>query len=231
LYNSLKTRYYVGETFKSIDLLVGHADSTVTFDKATYQDIIGFDTSKIGKYVIQIAYRGFLIDVPIEVYLQNFEVIDEIVILESTPTEYLVGDEFKGGKIIVFADDGHIDINVEEWMLTGFSTDKIGMFPVTIEYAGLYAQMTIVVRNPITNISNYEPIQTYEQNAEYIPHKLKLERAVGDYELIDLEITMLNGFDTSTTGVKTVTIMYKGFVTSYEITVVEPAPEQDPNLI
>jgi hypothetical protein len=222
--DTLKTKYYVGETLKTIELVVGHKDSTVSFDTVSYKNVIGFDTSTPGDRIMQVAYKGFLIDVPISVSIRNFETIEDVIILKnSTPTEYLVQEEFKGAKIRIFSGEFALDIDVDSSMLIGFSTKEVGIFPVTIDYYGNYAQFSIIVINPVVELSNYMPVYEYKRDAEYIPHKLYIKKKVGE-ELIDIDISMLDGFDTTTLGKKKITVSYMGHYTTYEILVTDFDP-------
>ena len=61
----------------------------------------------------------------------------------------------------------------------------------------------------------------YEVNSEFVAGKLKLSYSNNTSELIDLTLDMVSGFDTKTTGKKSLAIKYEGKECTYEIDVQE----------
>ena len=86
-------------------------------------------------------------------------------------------------------------------------------------------------RPVIASIAVKEGIATeYETGAKFAGGKIVINYSDGTTEETSIRTDMMSGFDTATTGEKTVTVSYEGFETTFKVTVSEkemPAPDDD----
>ena len=86
-------------------------------------------------------------------------------------------------------------------------------------------------RPVIASIAVKEGIATeYETGAKFAGGKIVITYSDGTTEETSIRTDMMSGFDTATTGEKTVTVSYEGFETTFKVTVSEkemPAPDDD----
>ena len=148
------------------------------------------------------------------------KVVKEITVEGGMKSVYAVGEAFAGGRITVTYEDGtseSIDITAE--MLSGFDTSTPGTKQVTVTYEGVSVTVEIVVETPAPEGSlELVKWQRIYLVGEALAGNLTIRTQSG--ELIPVTAAMISGFDTSTTGEKTVRITYNGLYIETVISVV-----------
>lgn len=152
--------------------------------------------------------------------------INKIEIASQPKTSYFVGENFvQQGTIKVNYSSGTSKIvPITLNMLTGFNTSTVGTKTVTITYEGFTTTYIINVVEPVV-IKSIEiftsPKKSYKIGESFVEQGM-IQATYSDNSQLLIPITsdLLTGFDTSIVGTKTVTIIYEGVTTTYDITVI-----------
>ena len=140
---------------------------------------------------------------------------------EAWKTEYLLNEAFVPCDMTATMSDGTTrTVTVTADMLTGFDTSTEGEKTVTVTYGGKTVQMTINVSAPSVEPSGEIEIGDW-QSVYFIGDEPYLDGAylVYDGSVIAITEDMLTGFDTSSSGEKTVTVTYGGATATAKIKV------------
>ena len=191
-----KDTYYIGDEFGQATLILTYDNGDVIETPLTLAMIKGFDTSTVGKKTLTITYEGNEIEV-IEDVITNIEVI-------SLKNKYYVGTtiDLTGASLKVNYQSGKSEnVSIKANMITGFDTATIGKKTLTITYEGKTTTYEIeVIEDSLVSIVVEELKDTYIANEEFTNGKLKVKYQSGKEEIIDLTLTMVNNFSTSTVG-------------------------------
>ena len=182
--------------------------------------VTGYSSEK-GIHTITVEYLGLVTTFDVEVIAKNVISIE----LRQLPdkVEYFEGEQFDKTGIILVAiyDNEDIEI-VEDYIVSGYD-GTVGIKAITLEYAGYKVSFTVKVKVKVMTrlyISQYPAKINYIENEALDTTGLivKAEYNNGSVEIVKgYEIV---GFS-SNPGSHTITIVYEGMTTSYNINVVE----------
>jgi hypothetical protein len=160
------------------------------------------------------------------------------IFVESLPTkiEYKVGETLDVTGLVVKAaiSDGTTTILQEgneegKYSISGFSSTTEGLKIVTISYKDFTAKFTVMVKATSIPISKVDGIiiaqmpnkTIYELVEEFSSEGIKVIaiREDGSTSEVNVSSYQITGFDSTSAGVKLVTITYETFTTSLQVTV------------
>ena len=228
------------QNYEKLDVTGGKIK--VTYDDTTTETIdiavgmvSGFDNMKVGKQTLTITYGEKVVTYEIEVKTKKISKIE--IETKPTKTEYIQNYEkldITGGKIKVVYNDTTTEIvALTEEMVSGFDNTKVGKQKINVKYRGMSTILEVnIVAKKINKIEmETNPTKTtYVQNTEKLDvagGKIKVEYNDTTTETIVLTEEMVKGFDNTKIGAQTLTVSYKGFNTSYKVTVVEKTIKKD----
>jgi len=201
--NGNKENYSVAfsKAIKSVD----YPDNTIHFTSASLSQI-GLDAAKSMTNVSKIE----LIKAPTKnTYIQNYEKLNT-----------------SGGKIrINYASLKSEEIELDNSMITGFDNSKVGKQTLTITYKGKKTTYDIIIKEKKAQkieINKMPSKTVYIQNYEKLDvsgGKLKVTYNDTSTEIINIEESMVTGFNNTKLGTNTLTITYEGIKTQYKVAI------------
>ena len=212
-------------------ILVSYNNGTTQTIDVTEDMVTGFDNSEIGTNVITVSYEGFTDTFEVEIVEKE---IVKIEVIGSYVREYpLNAAEFDNSGMTIevrYNDESTELVPVLASMLSGFDSSSIGIKTMTVNYYGFETTFEIEIvpeENKITSLTlvegpnKTEYIQEYE-TLDLTGIVLEIEYSDGTTEAVDVNDTIISGFDNSVLGMQTITIEYEGFEATFEIEIVEP---------
>ena len=214
---SLKSEYFVGDTFENGKLELIYSDQSKYEIMLTISMVTGFDTSEVGTKTLTVTYEDLSVTYTYEVK-ERPVVLEEIKVI-SLKSKYFVGDTFENGELELIysnATTKKIDLTID--LVTGFDTSEVGTKTLTVTYNGLSVTYTYEVEEvlELLNVSLYEFQYHYVVGDNYVPGLLALEYA-SKTEYIDVTSDMVTGFTTKNVGQKNLVITYKDYVINLSI--------------
>ena len=146
-------------------------------------------------------------------------------------TSYISGEalDITGCKITLYYSDGSSEIvAVSDSMVSGFNSSTTGTKTITVTYEGKTATFTItVVAKSITSIAvTTKPTKTsyvVGQSLDVTGGKITAYYNDGSSSVVNMTASMVSGFNSSTTGTKTLTVTYNGKTATFTVTVIAKA--------
>ena len=214
------TDYLIGDVFKTAKIKVTSSNGTTKEISVTPKMLQGFDTSTEGEKIVTINYHGqqttFTINVKKPVVLEKIE-------LQSIITDYVIGSGFAGGTLIaLYSDNSSKTVDITAEMLQGFDTSTVGEKAVTVTYEGKTCVFNISVSQPqdfVTEISIKSFDKEYVVGSAFAKAVINVTYANNTTRELVVTKEMLQGFDTSTVGEKTVTVNYQNKSATFTILV------------
>lgn len=213
---------YNDETEESI--VLNDNDVTVT----------GFDNSTVGTNTLTVNYKGF--STTFDVNIISKQIISIEIDTLPTKTQYIQNyEEFsaEGGKILVkYSDEtsSKIELGNENVTITGFDNTKVGKNTLTVSYLGNITTFDVdIISKQIIEIEmDTLPTKTkYVQNSEELDltgAKILVKYSDNSSDMIELKnnnnIT-IEGFDNSTLGKNTITVIYSGNNTTFNVDIIQ----------
>lgn len=217
-----KTTYLEGQDLNTDGMVV----TAVTSDnqRITVPDgysVRGFNKTKLGKQTITVTYQGLSTEFEVNVIS-----VKGIELTKSTKLEYKYGESLDTSGMSVKAtyDDNQSEVIKSGYSVTGYDKTKSGTQTITVTYRNQTATFDVTVAEPqITKIEITTPPTTTEY---YVGQDLKTVGMVVTVTFEDesTQTTMaytLSGYDKNTVGTQTVTVSYKGFSATFDVTVKE----------
>ena len=228
--SGLKTEYSVGESLdlSGAKLVLDYDDGRQEEVELTDPSIMvtGFDSSTAGDKTITIAYKSLAVKFDISVIEREIESIE----LSGIKTEYTVGQEFDdatGFLVVNYSDGGSEEIllsnpNVQ---ISGFDTSSAGTKTITVTFRDKSTTAQINVAERTLTGFTLEGVKTeYALRDAFDTETGKIIASYDNGTTAEIALSAdgveISGFDTETTGEKTVTVSYMGFSQSYNINVV-----------
>ena len=208
-------------------------------------------TNSLYKYDDDSIWKGFTVDEKKHILYQSLYGKDNFIILRPeliikevakievtanpTKTSYIQNYNnlnLSGGKIRVTYNDGSTttkNMSDSDVSVTGFDKTKLGTQTLTVTHEGKKATFTVtVVEKSVTKIEvSANPTKTsYIQNYNNLNlsgGKIKVtydDKSTNTVDMTSTDITV-TGFDKTKLGTQILTITYKGFTTTFTVTVVE----------
>ena len=223
-----KTKYQYGE---SLDLTGGTVQKIMASNATTTAvaltdssvNVSAFNPNQIGTQVINVTYEGFT---------KNFGVIVEdsiqsIEIKTKPKVSYKYGEELDvtGGEINVIRSSGVTTVAITKSMVSGYNPEILGNQELTVTYEGKQAKYTVDVQDFIKDIVMVKPNkliyklnETKDLTGGQIQAIMASGTATSPVAMTDSQV-VVTGYDTTSVGVKTITVQYKGFTKNFGITV------------
>ena len=217
-----KTTYLEGQDLNTDGMVV----TAVTTDnqRITVPDgysVRGFNKTKLGKQTITVTYQGLSTEFEVNVIS-----VKSIELTKPTKLEYKYGESLdtSGMSVKALYDDNQSEVIKSGYSVTGYDKTKSGTQTITVTYRNQTATFDVTVAEPqITKIEITTPPTTTEY---YVGQDLKTDGMVVTVTFED-ESTQtttaytLSGYDKKTVGTQTVTVRYKGFSDTFDVTVKE----------
>ncbi len=223
-----KTKYEYGQ---SLDLTGGTVQKIMASNAVTTPvaltdssvNVSAFNPNQVGSQVINVTYEGFT---------KNFGVIVEdsiqsIEIKTKPKVNYKHGEELDvtGGEINVIRPSGVTTVAITKSMVSGYDPETLGSQELTVTYEGKQTKYTINVQDYIKDIIIIKPNKLiYKLNEAkdltggQVQAVMASSTATSPVAMTDSQV-VITGYDTTSIGVKTITVQYKGFTKTFGITV------------
>lgn len=217
-----KTTYLEGQDLNTDGMVV----TAVTTDnqRITVPDgysVRGFNKTKLGKQTITVTYQGLSTEFEVNVIS-----VKSIELTKPTKLEYKYGESLdtSGMSVKAIYDDNQSEVIKSGYSVTGYDKTKSGTQTITVTYRNQTATFDVTVAEPqITKIEITTPPTTTEY---YVGQDLKTDGMVVTVTFEDESTKTttaytLSGYDKNTVGAQTVTVSYKGFSATFDVTVKE----------
>ena len=223
-----KTKYQYGE---SLDLTGGTVQKIMASNAVTTAvaltdssvNVSAFNPNQIGTQVINVTYEGFT---------KNFGVIVEdsiqsIEIKTKPKVSYKYSEELDvtGGEINVIRSSGVTTVAITKSMVSGYDPEILGNQELTVTYEGKQAKYTVNVQDYIKDIVIVKPNkliyklnETKDLTGGQVQAVMSSGTATSPVAMTDSQV-VVTGYNTTSVGVKTITVQYKGFTKTFDITV------------
>ena len=223
-----KTKYQYGE---SLDLTGGTVQKIMASNAVTTAvaltdssvNVSAFNPNQIGTQVINVTYEGFT---------KNFGVIVEdsiqsIEIKTKPKVSYKYGEELDvtGGEINVICSSGVTTVAITKSMVSGYNPEILGNQELTVTYEGKQAKYTVNVQDYIKDIVIVKPNkliyklnETKDLTGGQVQAIMASGTATSPVAMTDSQV-VVTGYNTTSVGVKTITVQYKEFIKTFDITV------------
>ena len=227
----VKTVYHIGDELDLTGLEVSafYSDqSTRAVDNYTLDDS-AFDSSDTGESTIYIEWNGMFADFTV--------IIDETIftgiVIESDPDQilYKTGEDFDLTGIVVMAhykfneiptDPEPLGVNMLQ--ISGFDPHTAGYQEITVSYGGDSASFWVMM-HVLKGISAQHNETDYKIGEPFDPDNLTVTAYYSDGIVdtipytVDYEELMIEGFDSTEAGPKTITVTWQGMEDTFEVTV------------
>ena len=207
------TLYYDNDTSEVIDL--------------TADMVSGFDNTVSGTQMLTVTHEGKTTTFDVEILPKSVSSIEMTALPEKT--EYLQRkDQFDvtGGRVMVYYNnDTSEEIDLTAEMVSGFDNSVSGTQTLTVSYEGKTTTFDV-------EITPHELIGIAVTQLPYITDYLEANDALdlsgavltlyynSDWsEGIGLTADMVSGFDNTVVGTQTLTVTFKGYTTTFDVTV------------
>ena len=224
-----KNEYRIGENL-SLEGLVVEAFYTEGGSEIIANNsltVTGFDNYTPGDKTIEVSYGGAASSFTVNVIgVRSISIInppDKLI--------YKTGDTLDISGIVVEAvlTNGEAEIvTIIPSYITGFFTNRAGVIPLTVNYGAAAAEfeVTIAVLSEIEvtrlpNKINYKIGEVLDITGIIVSASYTYEdiRITGDLDHLAISASNVSGFNSLSSGVKELTVMYRGIQTKFNITV------------
>lgn len=217
-----KTTYLEGQDLNTDGMVV----TAVTSDNqritvpAGYS-VRGFNKTKLGKQTITVTYQGLSTEFEV-----NVNSVKSIELTKPTKLEYKYGESLdtSGMSVKAIYDDNQSEVIKSDYSVTGYDKTKSGTQTITVTYRNQTATFDVTVAEPV--ITKFEITTPPTTTEYYIGQDLKTDGMVVTVTFEDESTKTttaytLSGYDKNTVGAQTVTVSYKGFSATFDVTVKE----------
>ena len=215
-------RYYPNEPFIYPKVYSHLYDSEI--DVSSQSIFNNDDTSYTGSYTCEVAYENVKGDVLETSYTFTVKTVSSLSISSFSPT-YEIGEEMSSFQAIAsFSDWVSVDVtNRDSLIITGFDTTTPGNKTVTFTYGGRSFNVDYTVNGDkeidrIDLEGNYKIY--YSVGEDFDSPLVYAYYTDGTYDDVTSQASF-TGFDSSTTGVKEITVTYGEYVINYDVTITE----------
>lgn len=217
-----KTTYLEGQDLNTDGMVV----TAVTSDNqritvpAGYS-VRGFNKTKLGKQTITVTYQGLSTEFEV-----NVNSVKSIELTKPTKLEYKYGESLdtSGMSVKAIYDDNQSEVIKSDYSVTGYDKTKSGTQTITVTYRNQTATFDVAVAEPV--ITKFEITTPPTTTEYYVGQDLKTDGMVVTVTFEDESTKTttaytLSGYDKNTVGAQTVTVSYKGFSATFDVTVKE----------
>ena len=195
--------------------------------KSTDVTVTGYDPNKIGEQTVTITYKGESATFNVTVVEEN-EVTEITVVSKPKRTVYIKGENLNliGGKIKVkYLDKTTAEINMTEEMITEYDKNVVGEQEVKVTYGKATTTFDVTVKNGVSKIvidskpTTLTYIKGKADELDLTGGKIAVTYDDNSTETIDMESSMIDGYNKNTVGMQTITVKYGDKTDEFEITV------------
>ena len=217
-----KTTYLEGQDLNTDGMVV----TAVTSDNqritvpAGYS-VRGFNKTKLGKQTITVTCQGLSTEFEV-----NVNSVKSIELTKPTKLEYKYGESLdtSGMSVKAIYDDNQSEVIKSDYSVTGYDKTKSGTQTITVTYRNQTATFDVTVAEPV--ITKFEITTPPTTTEYYVGQDLKTDGMVVTVTFEDESTKTttaytLSGYDKNTVGAQTVTVSYKGFSATFDVTVKE----------
>lgn len=217
-----KTTYLEGQDLNTDGMVV----TAVTSDNqritvpAGYS-VRGFNKTKLGKQTITVTYQGLSTEFEV-----NVNSVKSIELTKPTKLEYKYGESLdtSGMSVKAIYDDNQSEVIKSDYSVTGYDKTKSGTQTITVTYRNQTATFDVTVAEPV--ITKFEITTPPTTTEYYVGQDLKTDGMVVTVTFEDESTKTttaytLSGYDKNTVGAQTVTVSYKVFSATFDVTVKE----------
>ena len=203
-----KIRYFVGEAFDSTGLIITAYYNDNTSEQVTGYTLSSPDMSAYGSKTVTVTFDEKTVDFSILV-------VDITVIeIKTLPMkqEYLVGDalDSTGLTVLVKYTDGTSETIASGFTVSDLDSSSIGEKEITVTYKNHTATFKVLVYELQGIRITHYPEKTYYRVGEtFDPTGLVVVAMRTDNTEKEITNYTVSGFDSSKTGVKTITVSYQ----------------------
>lgn len=181
----------------------------------------GFNKTKLGKQTITVTYQGLSTEFEV-----NVNSVKSIELTKPTKLEYKYGESLdtSGMSVKAIYDDNQSEVIKSDYSVTGYDKTKSGTQTITVTYRNQTATFDVTVAEPV--ITKFEITTPPTTTEYYVGQDLKTDGMVVTVTFEDESTKTttaytLSGYDKNTVGAQTVTVSYKGFSATFDVTVKE----------
>ena len=228
-----KTEYKYGESFDITGGVITVTRPSGNIDIPLTEDMITttFNPQQLGEQVINISYGGFNITYTVNVK----DYMTGIVLTPPTKNKYEYGEplDLTGGSVQKVMASGATTTPVElsdttQVTLSVFNSTQEGAQTIYVTYEGETKSFAVTVEDNVISIAMANtPKQSYlyGESLNVSGGTILVTRTSGRTETINIENSMVAGFNPNQLGAQTLTITYKEKTTSYEVVVEDYAKD------
>ncbi len=223
-----KTEYWIGETLDTtgLTLLASYTDGSEAEISKDFT-VTGFNSAVAGVQTLTVTYMGATAS--FTVTIKQPEVIGIEVLSQPAKKEYWTGEELDTAGLVLLAtySNGTTSRITEGFAITGFDSTLAGLQMVIVSYGDASAEFTVTV-NKLEVISIKvisQPVKTEYWIGEALDTTgLMLEVVFSDGRILQTtEGFTITGFNSATTGSKTVSVHYQDMFAVFSVTVKRPS--------
>ena len=183
------------------------------------------DIHALGQQVIPVVYNGIQSEDTITIHVVDKQVTKIELVTLPDKLDYFKDQEaldLSGGQVKITYNNNTEEIrSLAEFQVTGFCSSSIGEQTLTVEYQGKTTQFNVTVYE-IASIRMAEAINKWlyylnEEELSVEGGKVKLQYTNGKSDIIDLQRSMVSGFDNTVLGRQILTVNYQGYETRFEV--------------
>ena len=195
--------------------------------KSTDVTVTGYDLNKIGEQTVTITYKGKSTTFNVTVVEKN-EVSEITIISVPKKTIYIKGENLNiaGGKIKAkYLDKTTADVNMTEDMITEYDKNTLGKQTVKVTYGEATTTFDVTVKNGVSKIViDSKPttliyVKGKVDELDLTGGKISVTYDDNSTETIDIESSMIDGYNKNNVGKQTITVKYGDKTDEFEITV------------
>ena len=220
-----KTTYNIGDSFSQTGLTL-----TATYSDGSTQTVTsgftcsGFSSASAGTKTITVTYKGktTTFTVTVNAVLTGISV-------KTMPAKfsYFVGESFDqtGLTLTAIYSDSSTKTVTSGFTCSGFSSAAPGISTVTVQYEGKTATFDVTINPASVSLTGIavktlpgKTVYTIGESFDQTGLTLALQYSDGSTGTVT-EGFACSGFSSATAGTKTVTVTYKGFITTFDVTI------------
>lgn len=221
-----KVTYKLNELFDSTGLIISAVYDDGTKAVIKDYDLSGFDSSTVGTKTVTVRYRGKTTTFTVYIVSSEIRYID----IEHKPSKtiYMLYEEFDPTGMVVsvvYKDGTRIPLDDYTIDLSEFDNTHVGETSVYIRALGHFAGFSVrmVDKTPVgIRLVHLPDKLTYHIGEPFSAYGTSVDLVFDDgttQHIYEHEY-VIEGFDSSTPGVKTLSVVVGLFVTTFEVTVI-----------
>ena len=213
-----RKEYIAGEAFDDTGMKLVATYDNGDVETVTDYELSGFDALP-GEKTVVITLGGKYVSFPITVRAR--EITDFRITSYPVKLAYLQYEDMDltGMEVKVTYNDGTTEL-VEDYQVAGFSSE-IGTHTISVAYAGWVKTFDIIVtaRKMVDLVVTTPDRLTYFVGESFEPAGMVVTACYNNGQRIDVIDYQLTGFESTTEGVKTVTVSYGGMTRQFNVSV------------